>query len=208
MQATSKRRFVRLAVVAGAALSHVPYALWAVYVLVVKCFASGDWLFSPLCAYLLFRVVTASLALLGLGFVAVALKRRTVSKAILPAMVVCIVGSLILLEIGVLWARQTERLLDGLPEFATSMAVILAALAFGCRWPYAKYAARTIILVLIGLYGFRHGGLLGVIDANVLSWQALVAYASRASELLSLTLPLVLLDLLSNTSVPLNQPET
>jgi hypothetical protein len=198
MQATSKRRLLRSVVIVGAALAQVPLALWAVYMLVHMRSIAGRWSFTPVDAHMFFRVVAALVAFWGLWMVARALKRKTVSEAIVPAILVCIVGGVILLETGALWAMQTEVLRDALPELATGTAVILAAVAFGRRWPYAKYAAKAIILVLVGLYAFRNRGLVGAIDPAALSWRILEAWAFKVSELLSLTLPLVLLDLLSD----------
>jgi len=208
MQAASKRLFLLRAVVVGAALSHFVPALWAAYMLVATRSIAERWPFSPFHAHQLFRVVAASIAFCGLGMVAVALKRRAVPKTIVPAILVCIVGGVILLETGALWAMQTTLLRDALPELAVGTAMILAALAFERRWPYAKYAARTIILVLIGLYVFRNRGLMGAIDPAALSWRILEAWAFKVSELLSLTLPLVILDLLSGTNDPSNPLET
>jgi hypothetical protein len=194
MKAASKNPFLLLLVVAGAALAHTIPALWAGYVL-VGVFVTGDWSLWLIVIYLSFRVVTASLALVGLGFVAVALKRAIISKAEIPAIVVCIVGALILLEVAALSVLQTEVLLDGLPALAASAAVILAALAFGSHWSYAKYMARVTALALVGVYGYQYGGEIGAMVTTTLSWHH-VGYASTVSELLSLTLPLVLLDLL------------
>ena len=216
MQATSKRRFLCSAVVVGAALAHALPGLWAVCTLVrisyiegPSPFIAGPSSFPLFNAHYIFRITAACTAFWGLWLVGRALKQKTVSEAATPAIIVCIVGGVILLEAGVLWFIQTERLLDALPEFTAGAVVILAAQAIAGRWPLAKYAASTTVLLVISLYVIRYGrSFVGAIDVTTLPWQSLVAYAARVSEPLSLTLPLVLLDLLSDTSDPSNQLET
>jgi len=206
MRTATRHRTLLPVILVGAALAHLLPALWAAYMLINVGAIAGAWLFTPIGVYMLFRIVAAFLAILGLGTVAVTLKRGSFSKAKVPATLVCIVGALILLEIAALWVQQTEALVDGLPEIATSAVVILAAVGCGRQWPHARYMARATVLIVVGLYVFRYGrSFVGAID---LPWQSLVAYVTRLSELLSLTLPLVLLDLLcgaqeeNNDTVP------